>query len=197
MKKFILIPVLFIAFIYGYSQNGVFLKFSGGAAFYAKGEATPLILGATGGQLSKFCAIGLSAGYFKFKGSEKGFFPLGIDFTITPAANEKVNPLITLGGYYPTYNDFHQTVTTVGSTTYSTRSSVKGKFMGNVGAGVLFNTSRTVKIGLSGHYMPLITSVNITSRVGSNETKSQSSGTTNTFAVTLDIIAIGKSKAKK
>jgi hypothetical protein len=197
MKKFILIPALLFVFIYGYSQNGMFLKFSGGAAFYAKGEATPLILGAVGGQLSKFCAIGLSAGYFKFKGSEKGFFPLGLDLTITPMSNEKVSPLITLGGYYPTYNDYHQTVTRVGTTTYSTISSAKGKFMGNIGAGALFNTSRTVKIGLSGHYMPLITSANITSRVGSSETKSKSSGTTNMFAVTLDIITIGKSKPKK
>jgi hypothetical protein len=195
MKKFILIPALLLAFFCGHSQNSLFVKFTGGASFYAKGEAAPIVLGSFGGQLSKFYAVGLSAGYFKFKGSEKAFFPLGLDFTITPL-NNKVSPLITFGGYYPSYNDFHKTVTMVGTTTYSTSTSAKGKFMGNVGAGVLFRTSGPVRLGISAHYMPLLTSVNVISRVGSNETKSKGSGTTNMFAVTLSAIIAGKSKAK-
>lgn len=188
---FLLFPVLLFAQKKGQpTNNGVLIKFTGGAAFPKNSDGVPYAMINVGPLVSNYLSMGFTVGYLKFKGSRTGVIPFGLEFNGSGFRSNKISPLGTFGVYFPIYNE---QVKVIGSSV-----TQKGIFMGNMGIGVAFPASKYCRVAFAGHYMPLI--IKTTARINTGGSWSNSGGnsTIDMFAATLNIIGLGKAtKAKK
>jgi hypothetical protein len=177
-----------------------FLDISGGVLIVNNSDdVTPIGMLTFGPLLgkSKMLGVGISGGYFKYKGYSKPVIPFGIKMLVLPFKSNKISPVLEIGGYYPIYSYYNQTAVRTGTTTIVTRSEGKGIFMGHAAIGFGIPASKNFKVKITGSYNPYISRFEVKQTASGNSTTSEARSTINQFAIMMGFVFHGKTSQPK
>lgn len=132
------------------NKQAVYLKLSPSLLFEKDRDPRFAGFASLDGKFGQYLVAGISGGYMKLEGFDKGIFPLGLDVNIANFDKGKFSPVVMGGIYYPT-NDIKVKVP-------GDAYTLKGKLFYQVGAGVSIRGTHSKKqrLFLTGSFAQLV-----------------------------------------
>lgn len=125
-----------------YSQT--YIKVSPTLFIPKHSDASPGVLGAVGIQLNRYAKAGVSGGYLKMQGMDKGVGLIGLDLNVCDYSKRKVLPTIHTSVYYPIYNSASE-----GLISYESTGTFHIQFSGGISIPIAKRQSVFVTGGIS------------------------------------------------
>ena len=125
-----------------YSQT--YIKVSPTLFIPKHSDASPGVLGSVGVQLNRYAKAGVSGGYLKLQGMDKGVGLIGVDLIVCDYGKRKILPTIHTSAHYPIYNSASE-----GPISYESTGTFHIQFSGGVSIPIAQRQSVFVTGGIS------------------------------------------------